>query len=558
MSAGDEDGFPLDHLVTGGGDILGIVSDLDDRGLEWLAKRLQGEFRRIFVIVSVYAGCQTRCKHLSGLLDLQEPQEDKKTRPEFRILPMDAPIGAPANCLTVLPEDRGNSVFLFGSTPNLGSADPDPTQFCIAFQAAPNLTGVWARWFDSTWQKAVPLTESTARIPYLVPAAGSSEAATRWRDYCQRLKDESQRLKNELSAARTSVGEQPEPEENANSSDQDLESLGPDSTPNQKTDQTPSESVGIPKLDEIAERAMHLVEGGKQVTIDHRSAAAPLEVSFPPNLLRQNAENRVGTVIQRQSFRISAFSPEELKLIEKFRNASRTIVSKLSLPMGTGLYWMPSKMIPIFRGEFSAKNAEAKENLKDLVGSNAHDFVESKKKKIEQDLYKTYRRLGGKGILPTDALTAVLDLLGQRIREALALESILARVTFSSVNFDLQQDGPQESESPWAQVEKLILALAKFPRMAIAKPKSLSGLVTPEAEILDAMNIADDVILKGERENRRIAKGASSWDLVMIDKISEANIKARSRCQACFKMIGGATPDQILSYISREELPRNQ
>lgn len=530
----EDDGFPLDHLVTGGSDILGIVSDLDDPGLEWLKKRLQEESWRVSVIVAVYAGCPTRSKHLSQLLDLQKAQEaQKKPGSEFRILPMKVRFGAPANCLTVLPEDKSSPVFLFGSTPNFGLTDPDPTQFSLAFRAELSLIGEWTRWFDSTWQQAVPLTKDTAQIPDLVPAVGSSVAAAHWQDYCQRCIQAKQKA-----------------EANATSSFQGSESSVPASISNQTTDQPSSKPVGIPEPDQLADRVMRLVAEGKQVTVDHGSAVAPLVVPVPPHLLRQSAEKRVGTVIQRQSFRISVFSKEELKKIDDYRKKSQEIISKLSLPIGIGLYWIPDNMIPIYEHEVSVQEKEARKYFEGLVGSDSHGFVEGKRNQIERDLQKIYRQIGGKGDLPPATLTEVLDDLQLRIESALMPgTSILAPVTYASIAFDLRKGGPQES--PWAQVGKLILALARFPREVIRKPKSL-GLATPKSKILSAMNIADDVILKSETENRRIVQDTSVWQLRLLDDLGSMSITQRSCCEACLMVIDGDSPEQINSYISKE------
>ena len=93
-------------------------------------------------------------------------------------------IGSPANCLILVPRDGSSAVCLFGATPNLGIPGPDPTQFNRAFRAEPALEDKWGSWFDSTWAQAAPLTESTAKIPCLVPATGSADAAAQWRKYC--------------------------------------------------------------------------------------------------------------------------------------------------------------------------------------------------------------------------------------------------------------------------------------------------------------------------------------------------------------------------------------
>ena len=66
-------------------------------------------------------------------------------------------------------------------------------------------------------------------------------------------------------------------------------------------------------------------------------------------------------VVQRQSFRVSAFTEEELKKIEGYRKGTQAIIKKLCLPLEKGLYWIPDQMHSIFDKEVEAKNEEAKE-----------------------------------------------------------------------------------------------------------------------------------------------------------------------------------------------------
>lgn len=513
----DDDGFPFDTCDS---DIMGIVSDLNDRGVKWLKERKDHKIR---VIVAVYSGCRTRSQHLNELLRFQE---ERKGNVEFHILPKTGrATGTPANCLAAIPSDKGNPVFLFGSRPNFGISAPDPTQFSMIFRADLALASVWKCWFDSTWKKASLLTKSTADIPPLVPASGSSDAAALWGEYCSRCTES-------------------EPNQES-----------PDNT----STQTPSEFVGMPKSDKLVDRVMRLLGRGRQVTIAHDKVVKPIEVPVSPRLFHQDSEIRERTVIQRQSFRISAFSKKELKMFEEYRKASQTIVKKLSLPLGTGLYWMPDNMIPILEREFEVKEKEAKDFLSDLVGSDsdkfdAHIFVNKKRDQIEHDLRATHIRIGGKGDLRQATLTEVIHELEQRINKAFE-SPILTPVTYSKVMFDLQEKGSQKVEAPWAQVEKLILALTRFPREVITKPKSLSGLVTPPAEILEAMNIEKDKIIELKKENTTKAEEISSWHLkMMIPQIEGPSIMEKNRCNACFMIIDGKTPKEIESSLSRKLL----
>ena len=309
----------------------------------------------------------------------------------------------------------------------------------------------------------------------------------------------------------------------------------------------------IPLPDPLVDRMNRLLEKGKQVTIAQSSMARPIEIPVSPRLLGLEAEHRDGTVVQRQSFRISVFTNEELKKIEEYRKGTQTIIKKLGLPLEKGLYWMPDQVISIFKKEIERKNEEAKNTLLWLVGENARSFVEGKKNQIEEDLIKVSERLGGGGYVSLQMLRKVTDDLSSRIQRALN-ERLLAQVTPSRVQFDLMKK--EGWQAPWAQAEKLMLALVRFPRQVILGTKALSGLQTSESEILTAMNIADDIILEKEKEDRWGAEDRSRSELEILERIEIANIEGRDRCEAIFMLIDGKPPREILQFIRKREYPQ--
>ena len=317
-------------------------------------------------------------------------------------------------------------------------------------------------------------------------------------------------------------------------------------------DPPPSRIITLPRLDGLADRVNRLLAAGKQVTIAHSSAVRPLDAPVDPRLFSQKAERRDGTVIQRQSFRISVFSKEELKKIEDYRKGSQTIAKKLGLPLEKGLYWMPDKVIPIFKDEIEAKNEEAKNALTDLVGGNAESFVAGKIDKLKEDLSNVYQRLGGKRDVPQRALHEVIDDLRLRIQRALDAR-LVTPVTFSDLRFVPPKPEEEGWQAPWAQAEKLVLALARFPREAIHRPKTLSGLQKSQWEILHAMDVEDDSILKLEIANRRLSERRAGSDLRMLKSIEDADIGGRDRCEAFFMLIDGGPSADLQRFISDKE-----
>ena len=513
--------IPFDHALENTASILGIVSDIDGRGVIYLETFLKQKSELVArIILAVYAGCPTRSNHLIRLLDFQTQAAGKVI---FRILPkISIGIGAPANCLAAVPMDKTAPVFLFGPTSNFGIDGADRTQVNMAFQAEMALFDRWYHWFNDTWSQAAPLTAATADIPPLIPTPGSPEAAALWKDYCDKLKPPA------------------------------CNSPTPPDLKQVKDDQKPDdlENSIIPLPDPLVDRMNQLIEKGKQVTIAHSRAVQPVEYPVNPRLLGLKSEYRDGTVIQRQSFRVSAFTNAELKKIEGYRKGTQTIIKKLGLPLEKGLYWMPNQVISIFENEIEAKNKEARQALARLVGGNARSFVESKKKQIKKDLTTVSKRLEGGDNVSQDALQKVTDGLSSRIQCALD-ERLLTPVTPSEVRFDLlEKEGWQ---APWAQAEKLILALARFPRQVIFGTKALSGLQTSEAKILTAMNIADDIILKKEKEDRWETEYRSRSELKILERIENANIEGRDRCEAIFMLIDGKSRSEIHQFVRKRE-----
>lgn len=530
--ARDDLRVPFEDALADAKSIGGIVSDIDSKGVDWIEGLLRGTERKALVVIAVYAGCPTRPNDLLRLLALQRRRTAKT---EFRILPMTGASGAPGNCLAAIPADGSSPVFFFGTTPNFGIARFDTTQINMAFRADLLLTDKWCRWLDNTWAVATALTESTAGIPGLVPARGSDDAAAQWREYLELLVHES---------------EQPNQEEPPTSDDDNSESTAEESTQSESGDQAPSESVGIRKLDELAERVTRLLQNGKQVVIDHDSVVKPIKVSVTHDLFGQSRERWEGSVGHFQSFQISPFTKDELKTIEKYRTSSQAILEKLGLPLGGGRYWMPDKMVLIYSREISLKDKEARNALKELIDQDSCTFLDGKREQIAQHIRQTNCRLGGDGYPPWETVCKVLNRLLIRIDNALK-SSLVARPTYSDISFVLHEHNPLEA--PWAEVQRLVIALARFPRKALSRRDIPSGLTTPKVWILQAMNIANDMILEIDRYDKAKARREAYRDLKLLNVIANSNIGARDRCEACLMMIDGNPRDRVCEFVRRKE-----
>lgn len=488
------------------------------------------------MILAVYPGCPTRTRQLSQLLDIQSELEP---RIQFRVLPMTSSAGAPANCLVANPKDQSGLVLLFGTTPNFGISTPDQTHLNLVFRADQLLSEAWIPWFDCKWEQAAPLNRATVRIPPLVPVAGSKSAADQWRDYCELCTPPKPRI-----SVTTPAGNLNAPRQSGRTSSVS----GGTFNSSNMDDQLPSELIMSYKHDPIADRIRYLLEKGKQIMVAQTTSIAPFEVPINPRHFDQDSEHREGSIIHRQSFRVSAFSKKELQTINQYRKATQTIISKLGLALETGVHWMPDKVIEVFRREAQNKEKEAQEFLNELVGRETRGFLESKRKHIEDGLKRTYNRIGRHGDLPPDALEDVMCKLKQRIDSALG-STILAKVTYSDVKYDLQET-QDNLEARWAQVERLLLSLARFPRTVIARSNTLSGLKTDRGEIMKAMNVAGDKTLNSE-ENWIDALDRSARDLELLRDISESDITHQIKCEVYFMIIDGESTEKVNTIVEK-------
>jgi hypothetical protein len=325
----------------------------------------------------------------------------------------------------------------------------------------------------------------------------------------------------------------------------------PRTKPDGTVDEPPTAMLDLPQLGRLADRISRIVANGRQVTIAYSSAVRPLDAPVSPATFGQQSEYRDGSIVQRQSFRISVFDDAELKEINEFRRGSQTVIEKLGLPMEKGLYWIPDPVIAIVEAEIRAIDERARQKLTDLVGGSIADFIKSKTEKIKQDLLAVYRRLGGKDDVPPDAITQLINDLTRRIERAIG-DRFVAPVSFSEIRFSLSSE--QGIQAPWAQAAKLSWALARFPRVVAAKPKMLAGLQTPEAEIVAAMNVGDDIFAKLRRD--RAFESRARSELQLLDRIDAAGMTDRDGCEASFMIIDGFLPRDIDRFIAEKESAR--
>ncbi len=517
---------PFDPLAERFRGVGGIVSGIDGDGVRWLRASMTPANHNVRLILAVYPGCPTLARHLAELLDIQT---NSGTRIRFRVLPVTRSVDAPANSLVAIPKDQSNSVLVFGATPNFGIVEPDATHINIAFRADPALSDSWCRWFNRTWNQAAPLDGSTVDIPFFPPVAGSSEAAHRWKMYCESCT-------------------QQQPEESITSIDRISSESGRHSVSDNEDGQTASESIGLHELDSVAERMTKIFGEGLEARVVRAARTAnPFELPIDPKFFAQSAEHREQDVVHRQSFSISVFSKDDIQVMSRYRRAIKMIIKKLGILIDTGRYWMPHNVISIHREEVTQQFANCERELIGLFASNHSSYSAGKREAIRRGIEKINHRLGNRIPMEIDSLTKVLDESEEKIQKAIESATI-ETLAYINISIDLCEKN-DTFELSWEQAEKLLLSLARFPRDAILNPNAFSGLFTNKQRILDAMNVLNDNILRSERVHRQSVIKKSKSELQIIDRIAGSSITARDRCEAYFMIIDGDYTEKIDGFI---------
>ena len=113
--------------------------------------------------------------------------------------------------------------------------------------------------------------------------------------------------------------------------------------------------------------------------------------------------------------------------------------------------------------------------------------------------------------------------------------NFMPKLSYSSITFTSTDNA---FASPWGQAYSLLSDVAAFPRKALTDSFFFRGLKTPKKVLLEAMNVADDALLRAsgalELEDR------CKLDLDILSKIEKAPIESKLRCELAWKIIDGA------------------
>ncbi len=517
--------LPFDVAVRSAVSVFGVVSAIDARAVNWmegfLVDRPDTQLR---LVVSIHPTCRTSESDLQELLRLVEQHGDQAA---FKVFPERSLVDRSSNLLCLVDEG-GGAILSVGPTENMGFAPTSPSQANLASSVGAPTLEACRKWFDYLWGISGSLRpDIAASMPDLVLPQGDEEAARLWAEYRQ------------LCLDKNATGELPV-----------KAIVDPETGDIQLVDQhndpvaSPTEEIGIQKLDPLAEYMARIFELGSLVSIDKLSRIPPLEAPVKPEWFGVDSFRQTGMVKAQTSIKVAPFDEATLKKIDRLRRVSGELLPRFSFALADGVRWMPKQAIPLFEAALTAANENAKKLLGATMGDDIEAFLASQRDRIRSDAQRMYEAYHPGGRIPDNAVTNILDELKTRLDRTKA-DKLIPRVAYSPVAFNPAHS--TEWSSPWGQAFTLLKGVAEFPREAMTNRFFWQGVKTNEEDLIKAMNVAGDYLVAeyGGRKAMRCAED----ELVLIKQLDEAPFESIEKCRALWALITQGWVEAILNLL---------
>lgn len=402
----------------------------------------------------------------------------------------------------------------------------------FVFCADPGLVDSFQRSFTWLWAQARDLlADGLPAIPELVLPEGSEEAARRWETFCYACLPG---IENDEMPPETA---QIDPETGA------VSLVSRDN----KTVIPPGEEVGLPQLDLLTDFLVRLYAKGMVVTIDKLSRIPPLDAPLNPAWFGDTTEIQRGNVRRKVSMRVSLIDEKTLKQIDKRRNALRVLLTKLSFGLADNVRWMPQAAQSLFETEIQRVNAEGQQLIADVLKGDVAAFIQGKRTALVADLTAMSREVGWQGEVPADAIAKVMESLTDRLTKAQAA-NFMPKLTYSPLHFGRTSN---TWASPWGQAYALLSDIAAFPRKALTDFYFLRGLRVPTADVIEAMNVADDALLRAQAT--LTTRERCQVELDLLTRIEKAPLDPKEKRAFLWRIIEGDDPGAIAAVLESQE-----
>lgn len=520
--------LPFDVAVRSSIRVFGVVSAIDARAVNWmegfLADRPETQLR---LVVSIHPTCRTSETDLQELLRLVERHGN---RAAFKVFPERSLVDRSSNLLCLVDEG-GSAILSVGPTENMGFAPTSPSQANLASSVSAATFEACRKWFDYLWGISGSLRpDIAASMPDLVLPQGDEEAARLWAEYRQ------------LCLVQDVTGEPPV-KAIADRETGDVKLVDQNNEPVA----SPTEEIGIQKMDPLAEYMARIFELGSLVSIDKSSRIPPLKAPVKPEWFGVDSFRQTGVVKAQTSIKVAPFDEATFKKIDHLRRVSGELLPRFSFALADGVRWMPKQAIPLFEAALTAANEDARKLLGATMVDGIEAFLASQRERIRNDAQRMYEVYHPEGRIPDNAVTNILDELKTRLDRTKA-DKLIPRVAYSPVLFNPAHS--TEWSSPWGQAFTLLKGIAEFPREAMTNRFFWQGIKANEEDLIKAMNVAGDYLVAeyGGRKAMRCAED----ELVLIKHLEDAPSAPIEKCRALWSLITQGRLDAVLDLLPED------
>lgn len=526
-----ESALPFDAVARSALSVFGVVSAIDAQAVDWMEGYLSDNPKaQLRLVVSIHPTCRTTEVDLQNLSRLVERHG---ARAACRVFPEASLLDRSSNLLCLFGED-GQTAISVGPTENLGFAKASPSQANLVMAVTAATFEACRKWFDYLWNLSGALQpELVAAMPHLVLPQGDLVAAQLWSDYRE------QYLSLDAENAVQAV---------LNPETDELELVDEYNCPAE----SPTETMGVPKLDPLSDAVARVFELGALVSVDKFSRIPPLEAPVKPEWFGVESFRQTGMVKAQTSIKVAPFDELTLKKIDRLRRVSGELLPRYSFSLADGVRWMPKKAIPHFEAALTIANNEAKQLLGQTMGDDIHAFLASQHERIRNDAQRMYEAYHPGGKIPDSAVTNILNELRTRLDRTQQSNKLIPTVAYSPVAFNPSQKS--EWSSPWGQAFALLKGVAEFPREAMTDRFFWRSIRTDEDVLVNAMDVAGDHLVKEYGSRKAMQRAAE--ELGLIKELEDAPGEPIEKCRALWSLITTGDESALLSLV--EDPPVNR
>lgn len=313
---------------------------------------------------------------------------------------------------------------------------------------------------------------------------------------------------------------------------------------------SPSMEIGFPKVDYLTEKIARLYEKGMLVSIDKLSLIPPLDTPLDPAWFGDSAEVQHGIITRKLSMRVTIIDEKTLNEIDKYRKKMRELLNRFSFRLADNMRWIPYKAKELFENEIERINEDGQKLIKSLLKGDSNSFVQERKPFLIKSINDMYREVGKKGKVADEVIEKVVNSLTARITKSQSA-NFMPKLTYSNVVFS---NTTNTWVTPWGQAFALLSDIAAFHRKALSDPFFYRGLRVSEDELIDAMNVADDAVVRDMAKCwPNELKERCKLEISFLKQLGESFIDPRFKCDLVYKLISGETLETLYIILNEAE-----